>query len=452
MYLCQKINTLLLLHCLFQLNSCESFQSHCFQPHSDGLLKGAQAAGVTAPAAYQHTRTPGAAFTLPYTRRHPRLEHNKQIMITSDVRKLNLNPASIRMPTLFVINELQMSAEETGDASSGILASSVQTSIKKFCKFAPLWTIIAAASAIQHSSTIAPTVGSLYVMQNAIAVLMLAMGLTVTPQDFSRAMQQPSIVILNGILCFGMMPLLALFIANILSFDPSRTAGMVLLGCVSGGQASNLFALLAGGDVALSVMCTLSTTLLGVIATPLLINRLLQCVVVVDGMGVLKSVASLVLVPLLTGLGLGRFAPRLVQRLEPFCPIVGVIATLLLVAGGASNSASIMVAGDVGRFGVMAASCLLPLLGGGLALLLSYFNTGAVGGKNRTEERSRRTLVVETLSKSPTLAYVLAQKHFGQSAASIPAAGMVSLAVIGAIVASLWSVVDPIDQYQDELI
>eukprot|EP00979_Chaetoceros_neogracilis_P006001 scaffold1174_cov281-Chaetoceros_neogracile.AAC.32 len=60
-------------------------------------------------------------------------------------------------------------------------------------------------------------------------------------------MQQPSlsIVIINAVLCFTMMPL--------------RTAGMVLLGSVSGGQGSNLFALLAGGDVALSVVCTLST-------------------------------------------------------------------------------------------------------------------------------------------------------------------------------------------------
>jgi BASS family bile acid:Na+ symporter len=62
---------------------------------------------------------------------------------------------------------------------------------------------------------------------------------------------------------------------------------------------------------------------------------------------------------------------------------------------------------------------------------------------------ARRTLVVETLSKSPTLAYVLALKHFKRSVASIPAAGMVSLAVIGALVASLWSIIDPIDQNQN---
>jgi len=356
--------------------------------------------------------------------------------------------------------------DATNDTDS---STAITYSINAFCKLAPLWTLMAATAAIKKSSMIAPTIGSLPMMQNALAVLMLAMGLTITPQDFSKAMQQPSlsIVIINAILCFTMMPLLALGIASLANFDPARTAGMVLLGSVSGGQASNLFALLAGGDVALSVVCTLSTTILGVIATPLLIQLLLNCncLVVVDGMGVLKSVATLVLFPLLSGLGMGCAAPRLVKRVEPFCPLVGVFATLMLVAGGAANSASMLVAGSggslgagSGRLGIMAASCLLPVLGGGLALLLSYFNFNlggirlGVGGKRkgkRMEEMSRRTLVVETLSKSPTLAYVLAQTHFGHAAASIPAAGMVSLAVVGAVVASLWSIVDPIDQYQN---
>jgi len=155
-------------------------------------------------------------------------------------------------------------------------------------------------------------------------------------------------------------------------------------------------------------------------------------------MAVLQSVASLVLLPLVCGLSLGRYAPKFVQRISPFSPIVGVISTLILVAGGAANSAL-----GVDRVSVLA-SCLLPVIGGGLALLLSYTNLPPL--QKKMEETSRRALVIETLSKSPTLAYVLAQKHFGQSAASIPAAGMVSLAVVGAAVASVWSIIAPNDE------
>ena len=57
------------------------------------------------------------------------------------------------------------------------------------------------------------------------------------------------------------------------------------------------------------------------------------------------------------------------------------------------------------------------------------------------KERTKRTLVVETLSKSPTLAYILALKHFDLSVALIPGAAMVTLAVVGALVASAWSMI-----------
>ena len=57
----------------------------------------------------------------------------------------------------------------------------------------------------------------------------------------------------------------------------------------------------------------------------------------------LRSVASLVLGPLAAGLGLGVCAPRLVARAAPLCPAAGVAATLLLVAGGAANSAALLL-------------------------------------------------------------------------------------------------------------
>ena len=66
-------------------------------------------------------------------------------------------------------------------------------------------------------------------------------------------------------------------------------------------------------------------------------------------------------------------------------------------------------------------------------------------GNEGMEMEDRRTLVVETLSKSPMIAFVLAKRHFGKGAATIPAAGMVSLAVAGANISSLWGISDPIE-------
>ena len=88
----------------------------------------------------------------------------------------------------------------------------------------------------------------------------------------------------------------------------------------------------------------------------------------------------------------------------PSCPSVAIIATLILVAGGAANSVSSFSSMNFVTAAITA-SCLLPIIGGGLALLFTHFTS--------ISEPSKRAVVVETLSKSPTLAYVLARKHFG---------------------------------------
>ncbi|OEU22337.1 SBF-domain-containing protein [Fragilariopsis cylindrus CCMP1102] len=260
---------------------------------------------------------------------------------------------------------------------------------------------------------------------------MFAMGLTITPKDLTRAISYPSVLSINALLCFGVMPLLAGSIAKGLSYSSSQTIGLILLSSVGGGQASNLFTLIAGGDVALSIICTISTTLLGVIATPLLVHQLLGYTVDVNGYGVIKTIASLILLPILSGSFISTIFPKAIKKISPFLPALGIFSTLVLVAGGSSNT-FVTTSTSLG-LSLLVPSCLLSVLGA----IIAWCVTSAL----KMDEQTKKTLVVETLSKSPTLAYVLAMKHFDLSAASIPAAAMVTLAVIGALVASIWATI-----------
>ena len=300
--------------------------------------------------------------------------------------------------------------------------------LRRFSLFTPLWTVLAAAVGLRFAHVLGPTLGSVTVVSRSLFVLMLSMALSTTAKEFVQAWKSPAILTLNGACCFGLMPLLAMAVARVLHCDAAQTTGTILLGCVCGGQASNLFTLLAGGDVSLSVVCTLSTTLGGVALTPILAQKLLSgSSVVVDGWAVLKSVVSLVMGPLVLGIGLGKVAPKTVAKVSKVTPLTGIGATLLLVAGGAANAAG--AACWSGK--TLGSSILLPLAGGAAALLVTQ----------HLQPTQRRAVVIEVLSKSPTLAYVLARKHFSEAAASVPAAGMVTLAVVGAIVASLWSLI-----------
>eukprot|EP00908_Phaeocystis_cordata_P004154 Transcript_14542.p1 GENE.Transcript_14542~~Transcript_14542.p1 ORF type:complete len:444 (-),score=39.66 Transcript_14542:853-2163(-) len=208
----------------------------------------------------------------------------------------------------------------------------------------PFWTLAAAGVGVLCPAACA-SLGSTSSFARGLALLMLSTGLLLTPRDLSLALRSPKAVLLNACCCFVVAPACALGLGAALGASPDLRAGLVLLGCVSGGQASNLLASLAGGDLALSVVLTVSTTLGGVLVTPALVKLLLGGAVAVDAVAVLRSTASIVLLPLLSGVAAARLLPSTAARAAPACPSVGILATLLLVTGGAANSAAALLRG-----------------------------------------------------------------------------------------------------------
>ena len=63
---------------------------------------------------------------------------------------------------------------------------------KSVALYTPIWTSLAALGGFWKPSLISSTLGSMVVMQLSLATLMLAMGMTITPKDISRALQKPS--------------------------------------------------------------------------------------------------------------------------------------------------------------------------------------------------------------------------------------------------------------------
>merc|ERR1719460_1790163 len=118
---------------------------------------------------------------------------------------------------------------------------------------------------------------------------MLSMGITLTVDDFKRVLARPGVMVLGFIACYVLMPGLALGLSSALGLPAAMTAGMVLVGSINGGQASNLCTYIAKGDVALSVLMTTCTTIGAIFMTPLLCKVLLGAIVPVDAVGVAIS-------------------------------------------------------------------------------------------------------------------------------------------------------------------
>lgn len=126
-----------------------------------------------------------------------------------------------------------------------------------------------------------------------LGVIMFGMGLTLTLPDFKLVVTRPLPVLLGVAAQYGVMPLLGWAVAAVLGLSPELTAGVILVGCVPGGTASNVVAYLARVDTALSVTMTSVSTLLAPVMTPLLTLWLVGERLPVDAAGMAQTIVQI---------------------------------------------------------------------------------------------------------------------------------------------------------------
>merc|ERR1712187_746761 len=105
-----------------------------------------------------------------------------------------------------------------------------------------------------------------------------------------------------------------------------------------------------------------STTLGCIFMTPSICKLVLGAVVPVDAMGIVISSIQVVLAPIFFGVGLNTLAPKFCKTVAPFTPVIGVIATVLLVGASVAKCAAPISAAGL----PLQIACLLLHLFGGI--------------------------------------------------------------------------------------
>ncbi|SMG15543.1 ketopantoate/pantoate/pantothenate transporter PanS [Paraburkholderia susongensis] len=289
----------------------------------------------------------------------------------------------------------------------------------------PLWAVLVSIAAYfspASFSGVAPHVTTL------LTIIMLAMGVTLSASDFLRVFTRPAPVIAGIVLHYLVMPLAAWVIAKMLRMPPDLTAGMVLVGSVASGTASNVMIYLARGDVALSVTISALSTLVGVFATPLLTRLYVDASIVVDVHGMLMSILQIVALPIVAGLVINHLFGKLVRKIEPVLPLVSMVAIVLIigaVVGGTQKS--IASVGLVVMVGVV--------LHNGIGLLGGYWGGRLLG----FDEAICRTLAIEVGMQNSGLAATLGKLYFTPLAALPGALFSVWHNLSGSLLAGYWA-------------
>lgn len=104
-----------------------------------------------------------------------------------------------------------------------------------------------------------------------IFVIMLGMGASLTPRDFYLALKRPYGLAIGVISQYGFMPFIGFLLITLLPLPEAIAIGVLIMACMPGGTTSNIFTYFSKGNLALSVLMTVTSTVFGVILIPIIL-------------------------------------------------------------------------------------------------------------------------------------------------------------------------------------
>lgn len=253
----------------------------------------------------------------------------------------------------------------------------------------------------------------------ALGIIMLGMGLALTPADFKRVALFPRATFV-GLFCqLILLPLVAFGMLQVLSLPPELAVGVMLLAFCPGGATSNLLSNLARADVALSITLTAISSMVTVFTIPYFVNLSMEYFI---GEGkyvelpVLKTMLQIVVItilPVSIGMLIRWKYPQGATKAERPVKIASAVFITLVILGAIFKEKD-NLAGYFVQVGVITLLINVVILTGGYL----------VGKLSRLSHPQRAAVSIESGIQNGTLAIAIATSSLllNNSQMSIPAA------------------------------
>jgi len=281
--------------------------------------------------------------------------------------------------------------------------------LEQITKHFPLWVISCSLLSLYQPDFFIWFSGDL--ITYGLAGIMLGMGLTLKISDFNQVISSPLWIFVGILLQFTVMPFFGWLLGVVFDLPPYFAVGLILVSCCPGGTASNVIVYLAKVNVALSVAMTTCSTIFAIFLTPILTTYLSDSYLQVDAWGLFISTIKVVLLPVVIGLSLNIFLPRLTNLIKPLSPPVAVILITLIVASIIGQGKDIIINSGIR---LIVSIMILHLLGFVIGYLFSYILL-----KNKIISK---TISIEVGMQNSGLGVVLARENFINPATAIPSA------------------------------
>ena len=169
----------------------------------------------------------------------------------------------------------------------------------------------------------------------SIMIIMAGMGLGLTLQDFKRVAENPKPVLIGLFNQIILLPLVGFGLCILFKPEPFIAIGLMMLVACPGGTSSNIIALLAKGDLPLSISLTAINSLITIFTIPLIINFSFGYFenemgsVEPPALDIFKSLIAVIAVPLTIGMLIKKKVPGFADKME--APVRNASAILLAI-------------------------------------------------------------------------------------------------------------------------
>jgi len=228
-------------------------------------------------------------------------------------------------------------------------------------------------------------------LPSVLALVMLGMGLSLQAKDFKSVVNAPKAAIIGFSLQLFLLPILALFIIEVLALDQTTAAGLFLLSLCPGGATSNLFSFIAKGNLALSVCLTSIVSMLSPFILPIIFVGFIHFSGNADSqlfnlplLPAMKQLAVVTLLPTIIGMSIRYLLNDWSQSVMPLIKKGSTIAMLLVISALVLTNVNIIPA----MFSLQGVAVISLC---GLALIIAYLITG----KLKINDTDRKTIAIE---------------------------------------------------------
>ena len=249
---------------------------------------------------------------------------------------------------------------------------------------------------------------TIWIVMPILVVLMFLLGIDISKKSFTDIAHNPKAVLLGLTGQLVILPVLAFSIAWILKLPPVYFMGLVLVACCPGGSSSNVFSMLAKGDVALSVTLTALSSIITLFTIPIIMEFVTAAVSDMSGASIELPVGKLLaqnivllFVPLSAGSMFKHFCPEAAVKVSK---VLGKMAfpALMILAAVFFLQYKKEIADNFASLGLSVA----------MLIILAMACSSCISRIGRFTDAIRRTIVIEVGMQNAAQAIAIASSPF----------------------------------------